>query len=467
MNIKHLPFFLLAFFVNAEAFSQLTESEEELIAPSLSLSPKLNYSIELNLKGVGSNTDDLPFWLYHNQRGRLSKDSNISTWASGKTVTFLSRESYLIFGAGVLYQDGSSEGVEIDELYGHFQNTWMYATVGRKQRPVFYNGLSSSNENILWSLNARPMPGIQLGTSRPIFPFSEEGFGFEGSWNEYLMGNDRYVEGTRLHHKNLRFVFQNGSWQVKAGIQHFVQWAGTSPRMGPQPDSFQDYLRIISGQAGGEGATEGDQLNGLGNTIGGYEFYLRKGFRDFEIQVFYNHLFEDGSGRRLGNTPDGRYGIFYDHNDKDRFISSVMYEFYYTEHQSHTTSGVHKYDNYLNNGTYMSGWTYEGRTIGAPFFLENENGVGIANNKFKAHHIGIGGQLSNFFNTFPYRLLMSFARNDGRYNLRYRPKQNVFHGLFDVGILRTTIDLNVQAGVELNNTASPKFGAGVHLVYKL
>ncbi|PAM92946.1 hypothetical protein B4N84_20565, partial [Flavobacterium sp. IR1] len=134
---------------------------------------------------------------------------------------------------------------------------------------------------------------------------------------------------------------------------------------------------------------------------------------------------------------------------------------------SHTTSGVHKYDRYFHHGLYRSGWTYEGRAIGSPFFTPDPDGEGFLNNKFRAHHIGIGGQWPNLVHTIPYKLLLSFARNDGTYALRYRPKQNVFYGLLDVGLLRTTIDLNVQAGVELNNTASPKFGAGVHLVYKL
>ena len=466
MNIKHFPLYLLFFLCSTEAFSQLTESEEELIAPSLSMSRDIDYSLEFNLKGLGGTGETLPFWLYHNQRGRVTEDTYASAWMSGKKALFLSRNSYLILGAGILYDQGSDKGVQIDELFAHYQNSWMYATLGRKQQKEYYNGLSSTNNSIFWSLNARPMPGIRIGTTKPLFLSGNEGFGAEGSWNEYLMGNDRFVKGAKTHHKELRLVFKKGSWEIKAGLQHIVQWSGNSPRHGDLHGGFEDYLRVIFGSEGTE-YTEGEINTVLGNVLGGYEAYVSKEFRDFKLQFIYNHLFEDASGQRLGNTPDGRYGVYYENNEKERLINSVIYEFYYTEHQSHTTSGVHKYDRYFHHGIYRSGWTYEGRVIGSPFFTPDPSGEGFLNNKFRAHHIGIGGQWPNLIHTIPYKLLLSFARNDGTYALRYRPKQNVFYGLLDVGLLRTTIDLNVQAGVELNNTASPKFGAGVHLVYKL
>ncbi|UJH89847.1 capsule assembly Wzi family protein [Antarcticibacterium sp. 1MA-6-2] len=219
----------------------------------------------------------------------------------------------------------------------------MYFTLGKKQKKELYRGLSASNRSILWSLNTQPLPGVQIGTNGPLFPFdpdNETGFGFEGSYNEYLMGTDRYVKYASLHHKNFLFVYRTQSeWQFKAGLQHFVQWGGNSPQWGPQPSSARDYLRLITGQSGRENATVNDQLNTLGNHLGGYEFNVRKGFRDFSIELLYQHLFEDLSGQLLGNTPDGRYGIYFETNDTKNFINSVIYEFYYTKHQSQTTTG--------------------------------------------------------------------------------------------------------------------------------
>ena len=134
------------------AQSQITVSEEELISPSRSFSQNLDYSLELNIEGMLSTGDKQPFWFYHNRRGRFSEDSNFSTWVSGKHVLFIDPKSYIISGAGVLYTDGIKENVALDELYLHFQNPSMYATIGRKQQRELYNGLSASNRSILWSL---------------------------------------------------------------------------------------------------------------------------------------------------------------------------------------------------------------------------------------------------------------------------------------------------------------------------
>ena len=471
MDKKYLLLSFLGFLLFTEACAQLTQSEEELVAPTYSNTFDRNYMVDFNLQGFGSTQERLPFWFYKNQRGRISEDSNFSAWLTGKAVEFITPESYVIIGAGVLYHDGGKNGIQSDELYLHFQNSWMYATLGRKQRPTLYNGLSSSNESLLWSLNARPMPGIQIGTTDPIF-FSPEGiFGFEGSWNEYYMGRDRYVAGTKVHHKEFRLVYRKGDWQVKAGFQHMAQWSGTSPTTGKQPDTFKDYLRIVSGLAGDANATVGDQMSALGNHIGGMEIYLYKEFRDFRLQAFYNHIFEDGSGIRLGNTPDGRYGLFYEHNNKNQLISSVMYELFYTKHQSYTTTGAHKHDDYFNNGNYRSGWTYEHRVIGAPFFTvdpDPENLIAIMNNKFTAHHIGVGGQIGNYINIFPYHLLLSYAHNEGRFNRRYPRKQDVFYGLFNLGLFQeNAFNIDLQVGLELNSFTAPVYGAGVHLSYRL
>jgi len=108
---------------------------------------------------------------------------------------------------------------------------------------------------------------------------------------------------------------------------------------------------------------------------------------------------------------------------------SILYEFIYTMHQSgwrhdpeqegvyiegQVSSGV---DDYFNNGAYQSGWTHFGRTIGLPLFtVDRTTGLGVENNRVKAHHIGLGGKL---FRKFPYRFLLTYTMNYGRYDLDY------------------------------------------------
>src|SRR5690606_20161273 len=142
-------------------------------------------------------------------------------------------------------------------------------------------------------------------------------------------------------------------------------------------------------------------------------------------------------------------------------INSVIYELYTTHHQSHTS--FFGPDNYFNHFTYSTGWAYQDKVMGAPFFTyDRENNV-VVNNKFTAHHVGIGGQYTTPFTSYPYRLLLTYSRNDGVYTQRYRPKQNTFYTMFEAKVFQGFADINIQPATEFNNTASPIFGAGVHL----
>ena len=101
-------------------------------------------------------------------------------------------------------------------------------TAGRKQKPELYNGLSATNENILWSLNARPLPGLQFGTSSPILLFGDWGPGFDFSWNEYILGKERKIQNPHLHHKSFHLVYKTrqGLQDKSIGAQHFAHWGG-------------------------------------------------------------------------------------------------------------------------------------------------------------------------------------------------------------------------------------------------
>src|SRR5690606_12980487 len=104
-------------------------------------------------------------------------------------------------------QNGYLDNIQLDESFFGFENSWLEATVGRKQRKEIYKGLSASNENILWSLNARPLPGLSLRTTGPVYIFKKAGIGFQASYEEYFTDDDRYVKDIRIHHKSAHLVF--------------------------------------------------------------------------------------------------------------------------------------------------------------------------------------------------------------------------------------------------------------------
>src|SRR5690606_15452004 len=114
-------------------------------------------------------------------------------------------------------------------------------------------------------------------------------------------------------------------FQIKAGVQHFAHYGGsvTSGTLNPLTQNYWDAVTLKHPSQ---------------HHLSSYEVYLSQSFTDFRLEFLYNHIAADLSGRRLSNTPDGRYGIFYESHQKDRLVNSVIYEFYYTKDQSYKST---------------------------------------------------------------------------------------------------------------------------------
>lgn len=367
---------------------------------------------------LASTKNDLPFWLHMNRRGRFTEETDFLGLISTEAQTGFGNHQFRI-GGGFLYNERLGKEVQVDEAFLEYNYKWFKVILGVQQRLEYYNGLSATNENILWSLNAAPLPGIQVQTSLPIFFSRSQKFAFEAAWEEYFLGEDRYVQNAQLHHKQLSFIYHpREDWQIKAGIQHFAFWSGISPVLGQQPSGLDDYIRVITGREGGANAAKGDQINVLGSHLGSYELYMTKFFEDSEVQFLYNSIFEDGSGSRGANIPDGRYGVYFNKTDEIGWISSAIYEFYYTRNQSQT--GPHLFDFYFNNWVYASGFTNRQQVLGVPFITTNyyedyplgTSTIRIGNNNLLVHHFGLSGTA---FETFPFTFTLSYRRNYGHY----------------------------------------------------
>lgn len=414
-----------------------------------------------------SSHSESPFWFHSNKRGRIDEKTNFAAWVKAGLQHHFNENSILEIGAAGLYQDGYADELQLDEAYVSFKNSWLLASVGRKQRPELFRGLSASNESILWSLNARPMPGISLSTNGTLYLWKEGGIGVQATIEEFLMGKDRYVENTRVHHKSFYLIYSGiKKFQIRVGMQHVVQWAGTSPEHGKLPSDFDAYWRIFTGK--GINGLENDDIvdqerNALGNHIGSYEAYLTAFINNYKFELFWNHLFEDGSGKVFRNTPDGRYGLYVEDSQQIKWINSAMYEFYYTRNQSRRSPSSDGLDNYFNNNLYRSGWTYKNRILGTPFFGLDSDRFRVNNNQFIVHHLGIGGMA---FLKYPYKLLTSYRKNYGAKGTSFQ-QEDVFSTYLDVMVWDSYVDLGIQIGSDFSTLASPNFALGIHLSKKL
>lgn len=417
----------------------------------------------LNTKGIIYSGDESPFWMHSNQRGRIDEKSNVAGWINGLATYSITDDARFKMGLGVLYSDGYLDKLQLDESYLSFENSWLLVSVGRRQREELYNGLSATNENILWSLNARPVPGIGFQITRPIYFSKKAGLGFKLSLEEYITDDERYVENTRIHHKSFHLVFDGiYNWEFTVGLEHFVQWGGISPVFGGLPGSFDDYINVFTGLEGKDDVG-GEEENALGNHLGGYVAGIKTSFENYNIEIIYNHIFEDGSGSVLANTPDGRYGIHIADKEPGNWIDAFMYELYYTRNQSKNSPTTDGIDNYFNNNLYRSGWTYENRVIGVPFITLDEERFRISNNKVLVHHLGISGVA---FRNLPYKFLNSYRKNYGAKG-GSSISSNVLSSYLDLAVYRSDLNVNLQIGTDFSTIASPNFGVGIQLTKEL
>ena len=92
--------------------------------------------------------------------------------------------------------------------------------------------------------------------------------------------------------------------------------------------------------------------------------------------------------------------------------------------------------------------------------------IRVKNNKFLAHHLGISGSVGDYYNSYPYKLLASYSRNEGTVERRYNPKQDVLFWGLEMLIFRDILDINLELGGEYKSDATPLYGAGISLIKK-
>lgn len=408
----------------------------------------LNY--EIGLMGNLSSNTNVPFWMFANTNGIFPNTSNavfnVAIY-SGKSKS-KNKIAFTYKGAITEYLANNKHHILINELFGslHYKNVRL--DIGVKQQDILWNGLSSTNGNILFSNNARAFPGYNFKLIKYIkLPFAKKWLSIKGNYGDFLLNDKRIVSNARLHIKSLFFKYKlSDRLELITGLNHYAQWAGTSSIYGKQPTGINNYLRIVTGSTGGSEALEGDQINVLGNQLGTYLLQFNYAGKNNNWNFFWSHPFEDRSGRELMNYPDGLYGFYMDFKKPTATISHVLIEMTYTKHQSgdathytdengsHAASGM---DNYFNNGVYQSGWTYFGNMVGSPYFTTNpmdENGntpgIIVGDNRLLAFNIGFRGTIKSV----PYKAILSHTTYFGWFENEYSPKPIQFSGLLEINI---------------------------------
>ena len=418
------------------------------------------------LTGALSSGGTLPFWMSSNQFGLMPEHSGALAVLQADTQFDTSKAFQWRWGVslaanydkGPVLPEGTADfSVMVDELYASARWKMFSIDAGMKHDPIdFYassrylGSLSTTSGHVAASSNARSMPGYMINLDPVPIPFTGRHVWFYANFGDYVTLDQRYVQGALVHRTKFGFKFNiTKRLDFTLGLDHYGIWAGESPLYGKMPVTFDNYFRVITGHGASSSGTISDQLNVIGDQGGGEIWRFDYRGEGWKATFLHDVPYNDGSGMGLGNFPDGVNTLWFGFDNKDRWVSDVVYEFIYSRNQSGwyhdrpTTeeerahldpSDQYHYwhhirgggDNYFNNGEYRSGWTHFGRTIGLPLFVPTGthdgtwtgHGIvlGVENTRIRAHHAGVSGKIMR---KYPYKLMLTYSQNYGTYNTPY------------------------------------------------
>ncbi len=354
-----------------------------------------------------------PFWIQSNING---------LYKNGSTASFDFINNIKNFYYGFEFQlSGNKKNIPFfNQAYVKLNRNNLIFRVGTK------NNLSKdllSSGSFVESSNSQPIPKvlIELNNYKKINIFNIK-FKYKAKIGHGRIKSNEYIKNPFLHEKsiNIKKKISESSY-LKIGLNHMAIWGGEVKQFGKQPSSLNDFFRVALAMSGGKNSINQEQKNTLGNHLGSWTFLYTKKYKDRALNIYFEHPFEDESGARwILNEFDGLYGINMN-QEKSFYISNFTYEYINTMDQSGSkgaSDSTYGWDNYYNHYIYQSGWTNEGRVIGNPLFTLGSNkgryseSQYIINNRFKAHHFGFSGAISDRIH---YKLLFTYSENFGTY----------------------------------------------------
>ena len=374
---------------------------------------------------AGSTGERLPFWLAANQYGTVDPTSANVGLHLGVHRPFAETAGLdYAFGAEVLGRASQHGTVTVQELYGRLQYRQVQFTAGRREQMVGRVDTSLSLGSTTWSRNAPPPPRISLSSDGYVpVPGTGRAVALKGYLAHGWFGNDRFTQNVLLHEKYLyaRLFRPDAHVRAYAGIAHHAMWGGTNPLRGAQAVSLRQWANVAFGLHILTRATQTDEETSQvdANHVGMYDFGVDVDLGGATGRVYRQFYIEDAPGLWFRNVWDGLWGVQLQRKDESALVHTVLWE-----HLRMTRQGARRdlgesrgVDSYYNHFKYKGGWTYQGRTLGAPLLTPTARTPGlqdalpgIGNNIVVAHHLGIEG---TFGAGFSYRALGTYSRNYG------------------------------------------------------
>jgi hypothetical protein len=414
--------------------------------------------------GLGKQT---PFWLVSNKNGLSTLNKNSIYLRTGFSSSLSNDKNFdYSYGLDLYNRYDTKNNFKLHQAYLKFK-VYCFTLQGGKIEEKFGSQDSTlSSGNMLWSGNAGTMP--QVSVSIPdYFPIIKGYIDVKGYISHVWVNDNIYIKDYYIHHKNA-YIRIGSKFPVtfSYGLEHYVQWGGTSPIAGRLPSDFKAYYNLFFAKVGTDvAATRNDSLNRLGNHLGSKNFTLEVKTKPVYISLYWQYIFEDASYRHWENISDGLWGINIKFN-KGKLIEKLTLELVRTYNQSgpvllwNDTAHIGGNDDYFNNFDYKQGWSYYNRTIGtslitSPIYNEPQS-IGFKNNRIIAQNIGLQGVLPLDIN---YKMLFTYVQNLGTFYRRFPRKEENISTLIELSKnVKQSFEIKVAIGNDFNEMYGKNMG---------
>ncbi len=356
----------------------------------------------------------LPFWFYSNVQGKVDAGhTNLLNEISFKKPLYTRDELSVSTLGNILLRISGDNTIFFPELSLNASAFGLELDAGRFRQPIGLNNHELSVGSMMFGNHHTPVPKISISTPSFVdIPFAKGHVQFKGMFSHGWFETDRHISDPFLHQKYFYLRVNVGPLSGTGGVIHNAMWGGTDSRFGRLPQSFKDYLRVISGLGAADGSNlpGGEIGNVIGNSVAGYEFDLLYKNNKFDISI--NRLFylEDKVSTRFRSPWDGMWTADLSFHKNDRLLNVFTYQHFNTKRQDSRPDQLIGRQSYYNHFFYLSGWSYENKVLGIPTIIYDEETGRVVDNIMVGHHTGfIGTMLENI----EYKMLFTYARHYG------------------------------------------------------
>lgn len=429
-------------------------------------------------------SNETPFWLRSNQYATIPLNGSFANAQLGIFKIYNSGNPRLVqfsAGAQLIANTTRTNSIFFSDLYGAVKVGSVELSIGPRRE---FFGLSDStltSGSLAMGSNARPYPKIRISTPTfvNIIPLNDI-ISFKFYYSDGLLGpskidygNVSMIPRTYMHQKSLYLRLGGLSHKLSlyAGFNHQAMWGGEEKIFTGGLNTWEAYKYVIIGKPWASSR--------VGNHFGTIDVAAEWRRKSWNIFLYRQSIYEDGSLYKLSNIADGLTGIRFKRNRIDRAdlsfnINTVLLEYIYTKEQGGSvfdfSQGIFGRDNYYNHYVYDQGWSYRGQSLGTPLIsnhnlfrknLSNDAPGFTTNNRIMAFHFGLDAS----WHRVNLQLKGTYSQNSGTYDNPY--SRNVKQTSFIVKAERPlsffhnslfSLNLAADVGQLYNNTSAITVG---------